>query len=202
MIGSSSVSGSRASRAIVEMSCSVSSVSQDDYNDDHYDNDGFSALSSATGTLRSSKGLGRRREFHGTASSCANANAIRSRSSRRDQLVTQEGQNGPGSLASSRRRNGGVSLGGDRRSIRVRSTRLTTTNATNVASLGAAAPAPLEPSLRAMSVVVEGSSISFCCYNEDQNEITMETCTASGYETEAMVERFLQVARPNMILVG
>jgi hypothetical protein len=53
-----------------------------------------------------------------------------------------------------------------------------------------------------MSVVVEGSSIAFCCYNEDQNEIMTETCTATGYETEALVERFLQVARPNMVLIG
>lgn len=186
MIGSSSVSGSRASRAGVGISCSVSSVSQDnyDYSDVHYDDDGFSALTSATGMSRSSKGH-QRREFHGTAASFA------SRSSRRDQLVTQEGQNGPGSLASCRR------------SIRIRSSRRSTTTATNIASVGAtAAAAPLEPGLRAMSVVVEGSSIAFCCYNEDQNEIMTETCTATGYETEALVERFLQVARPNMVLIG
>ena len=65
-----------------------------------------------------------------------------------------------------------------------------------------AAAAPLDPGLRVMSVVVERSNISFCCYNEDQNEIMTETCVATGYETEALVERFLQVARPNLVLVG
>ena len=62
--------------------------------------------------------------------------------------------------------------------------------------------APLDPSLRVMSVVIEGSNVAFCCYNEDQNEIMTETCTANGYETQELVERFLQVARPNMVLVG
>lgn len=66
----------------------------------------------------------------------------------------------------------------------------------------AATAAPLEPSLCVMSVVLEGSNIAFCCYHEEKNEIMIENCTATGYETEALVERFLQVARPNMVLVG
>ena len=80
--------------------------------------------------------------------------------------------------------------------IRVRATAGASSSST------AAAAAPLEPSLCVMSVVEEGSNISFCCYNEEQNEIMTETCTATGYETEALVGRFLQVARPNMVLVG
>jgi hypothetical protein len=56
--------------------------------------------------------------------------------------------------------------------------------------------------MRAMSVVVEGSNIALCCFDEDKNEIITETCTATGYETEAIVERFIQMARPNIVLVG
>jgi MutS domain III len=62
---------------------------------------------------------------------------------------------------------------------------------------------PMEPPMAVMSVVVEGSNIAFCCYQEEQNEIVIENCQAiTGYETEAMVDRFLQVVRPTMVLVG
>lgn len=87
---------------------------------------------------------------------------------------------------------------GSRRSNRFR----TVVGGTIVGASRGAAAAPLDPSLRVMSVVVERSNVSFCCYDEDQNEIMTETCVATGYETEALVERFLQVARPNLVLVG
>ena len=105
--------------------------------------------------------------------------------------LQKEGGGAAGSFP--RSLSGGVFLNGDSQSNRFPTT----------ASRTCAPPAaPLEPSLRVMSVVVERSNISFCCYSEDQNEIMTETCTATGYETEALVERFLQVARPNMVLVG
>lgn len=88
---------------------------------------------------------------------------------------------------------GRVSMSGSRRSNRFPSTSSRTDGAP---------AAPMEPGLRVMSVVVEKSNIAFCCYKEDENEIVAETCTATGYETEALVERFLQVARPNLVLVG
>jgi hypothetical protein len=66
----------------------------------------------------------------------------------------------------------------------------------------AAAAAPMEASLCVMSVVLEGSDIAFCCYNQKNNDITIENCSATGYETEALVERFLHVTRPNLVLVG
>ena len=49
---------------------------------------------------------------------------------------------------------------------------------------------PQGPGERIMSVVLEGSDIAFCCYNEDQNEITIEHCKSSGFETESLVDRF------------
>ncbi|MGK3733409.1 MAG: hypothetical protein ACI90V_000245 [Bacillariaceae sp.] len=105
------------------------------------------------------------------------------------------------SSRSSRRRSNERVFGIDEESfIRHGSVRVRATAGTS--SRTEAAAAPLEPSLCAMSVVLEGSNIAFCCYNEEKNEITIENCTATGYETEALVERFLQVTRPNMVLVG
>ena len=179
-----SVSGSRASRvgSRASRASGISSVSLASNADD-----GSFAHSFATGSRRSFGG--RRPGFHGNESYKSRSRS-RSGSTRRDRM--EDAENGSGSFAGSRLPSGGLSLGGDR-SIRVR--------ATTDASIGAAA-APLDQSLRVMSVVVEGSGIAFCCYNEDQNEISTETCTSTGYETEALVERFLQVTRPNMVLVG
>lgn len=62
---------------------------------------------------------------------------------------------------------------------------------------------PMEPTNSAvMSVVEQGSNIAFCCYREEENEIMIEHCLANGYETEALVGRFIQLARPTMVLVG
>ncbi|KAL3911696.1 MAG: hypothetical protein SGILL_007181, partial [Bacillariaceae sp.] len=62
--------------------------------------------------------------------------------------------------------------------------------------------APQNPGSRVMSVVLEGSNIAFCCYNEDSNEILTETCKASAFETESLVESFKQLARPTLLLFG
>ncbi len=60
----------------------------------------------------------------------------------------------------------------------------------------------MEPAMSVMSVVEHGSNIAFCCFHEERNEIMIENCQATGYETEAAVEHFLQLARPTMVLVG
>jgi hypothetical protein len=107
------------------------------------------------------------------------------------------------SSSSSRRRSNERVFGIDEESVirhgsvRVRATAGTSSSSSSVRA--AATAAPLEPSLCAMSVVLEGSNIAFCCYDEEKNEITIENCTATGYETEALVDRFLQVTRPNMV---
>ena len=64
------------------------------------------------------------------------------------------------------------------------------------------APPPMEPSMICMSVVENGPSIAFACFNEERNEILLETCLASGCDTEGIVQRFLQNARPNLVLLG
>jgi len=60
----------------------------------------------------------------------------------------------------------------------------------------------MEESMTCMSVVEEGSQIAFACYNEETNDILLEQSYANGHDTEQVVERFLAVARPNLILVG
>lgn len=61
---------------------------------------------------------------------------------------------------------------------------------------------PMEASMTCVSVVEEGSQIAFACYNEESNDILLEESYANGHDTEEVVERFLAVARPNLILVG
>ncbi|VEU35637.1 unnamed protein product [Pseudo-nitzschia multistriata] len=127
--------------------------------------------------------------------------------------LTSRGKCAPSSSRGSSRRNRSRSSGRQTRTrVGVDDEDTTTTsgnrrvllqNQSSPGQIPAAAAAPLEPSLCVMSVVEEGSNISFCCYNEDRNEITTETCAAvTGYETESLVERFLQATRPNMVLVG
>ena len=122
----------------------------------------------------------------------------------RSQHHDQQFDENSSSSRSSRRRSNERVFGIDEESVirhgsvRVRATAGTSSSSSSSVRAAATA-APLEPSLCAMSVVLEGPNIAFCCYNEEKNEITIENCTATGYETEALVERFLQVTRPNMV---
>lgn len=52
-----------------------------------------------------------------------------------------------------------------------------------------------------MTVVEDGPSIAFACYDEERNEILLEALHASD-DTATIVERFLHAARPNLVLVG
>lgn len=63
-----------------------------------------------------------------------------------------------------------------------------------------AAP-PMEASMVCMTVVEDGPSIAFACYDEERNEILLEAVHASD-DTECVVERFLQTARPNLVLIN
>jgi hypothetical protein len=60
---------------------------------------------------------------------------------------------------------------------------------------------PMEASMVCMTVVEDGPSIAFACFDEERNEILLEALHASD-DTEIIVERFLQTARPNLVLVG
>jgi hypothetical protein len=71
----------------------------------------------------------------------------------------------------------------------------------SVLSRGAGAPL-MEAATVCMTVVEDGPYIACACYNEERNEITMEQCHSSGYETEGILERFVAATRPNLVLVG
>jgi DNA mismatch repair protein MSH5 len=58
------------------------------------------------------------------------------------------------------------------------------------------------PGMSIMSVVFEGPNVALCCYNEDRNEILLETCPATGYETESLLDRFIDMVQPTLVLVG
>lgn len=60
---------------------------------------------------------------------------------------------------------------------------------------------PMDASMVCMTVVEDGPSIAFACYDEERNEILLEALHASD-DAEVIVERFIQTARPNLVLVG
>jgi DNA mismatch repair ATPase MutS len=61
--------------------------------------------------------------------------------------------------------------------------------------------APLEATeMRCMSVFTDGDKIAFACYIEAENEILLEQSHANGYDTEAIIELFLTISRPNLLL--
>ncbi len=62
--------------------------------------------------------------------------------------------------------------------------------------------ASTEPGMKCMSLVEDGSKIAFACYDEEGNEIILEESNANGYDSERVIEGFLAVARPTLILVG
>jgi hypothetical protein len=67
--------------------------------------------------------------------------------------------------------------------------------------IGMAGAPPMEASMVCMTVVEDGPYIAFACFDEERNEILLEALHASD-DTEIIVERFLQTARPNLVLVG
>ena len=83
-------------------------------------------------------------------------------------------------------------------------------------------PPRMEPSMTCMSVVIDRSILAFACYDEERNEILLETCripsssgggggdsrtsssssSSKNKELEDIVERFKQFASPNMVLIS
>jgi len=62
-------------------------------------------------------------------------------------------------------------------------------------------PPPMEVSMVCMTVVMDGPSIAFACYDEERNEIILEAAHTTD-DMETVVERFLQTTRPNLVLIG
>ena len=65
----------------------------------------------------------------------------------------------------------------------------------------------MEESMTCVSFVMEGSDIAFASYDEERNDIMVECARVSNNYDGAgcyqeVIERFLAVARPNLILVG
>jgi hypothetical protein len=75
-------------------------------------------------------------------------------------------------------------------------------NATTTADARHSDAASTEPGMKCMSLVEDGPKVAFACYNEERNEITLEESNANGYDSERVIQGFLSVARPTLILVG
>lgn len=61
---------------------------------------------------------------------------------------------------------------------------------------------PMEPTLKCMTVVEEGTKISFACYDEEKNEIIIEQNRINGQDTERAVQAFIAATRPNLVLIS
>jgi hypothetical protein len=64
--------------------------------------------------------------------------------------------------------------------------------------------APMEQTMKCMTVVEEGSKIAFACYDEDKNEILVEEShvVGRGNDIEKIIQSFIGLARPNLILIS
>lgn len=61
---------------------------------------------------------------------------------------------------------------------------------------------PMESTMKCMTVVEEGSRIAFACYDEQQNEIILDESRTNEHDIETIVQAFLSVNRPNLILLS
>jgi len=67
------------------------------------------------------------------------------------------------------------------------------------------APPNMDPTMKVVSVFEERSRMAFACYDEEKNEILIEqspVLSSQGYDTEQIVQGFLSLSRPNLILLG
>lgn len=62
--------------------------------------------------------------------------------------------------------------------------------------------ASMEAATVAMSVVEHEQRIAFAAYNEETNEIILEECFATGYETHEIAERVVATVRPTLLLLS
>ncbi len=62
--------------------------------------------------------------------------------------------------------------------------------------------APIESTIKCMTVVEEGSRIAFACYNEQNNQILLEESQTNEHDVEVVVQSFLTTAQPNLILIS
>lgn len=60
---------------------------------------------------------------------------------------------------------------------------------------------PTEETMRCLSFLEEGTKIAFAFYDEGTNEITLEETYAHGCDAEPLIENFLRITGPNLVLV-
>lgn len=60
----------------------------------------------------------------------------------------------------------------------------------------------MDASLVCMTVVQDGAIIAFACYDEDRNEIILECGHTTESDVPGLVERFLEITNPNLLLLG
>ena len=59
-----------------------------------------------------------------------------------------------------------------------------------------------ESTMTCMSVFEEGSKIAFACYNEERNEIILESTHVNGNDIETAVQSFVTATQPTLVLIG
>lgn len=61
---------------------------------------------------------------------------------------------------------------------------------------------PMETSMICSTVVQDGNKIAFACYDEERREIILECDYWTKYDPENVIERFLDITKPNLLLLG
>jgi DNA mismatch repair ATPase MutS len=59
-----------------------------------------------------------------------------------------------------------------------------------------------ESTMTCMSVFEEGSKIAFACYDEERNEIILESSHVNGDDIESSVQSFVTASQPTLVLIG
>jgi hypothetical protein len=73
---------------------------------------------------------------------------------------------------------------------------------TNLQPHQGAAPPPMDTSMICTTVVKDGSTIAFACYDEERNEIILECGHTTESDIPGLIERFLEITKPNLLLLG
>eukprot|EP00980_Cylindrotheca_fusiformis_P011961 scaffold2830_cov131-Cylindrotheca_fusiformis.AAC.82 len=67
---------------------------------------------------------------------------------------------------------------------------------------GGGPPPRMDTSVICTTVVQDASAIAFACYDEERNEIILECGHTTQSDIPGLIERFLEITKPNLLLLG
>lgn len=64
------------------------------------------------------------------------------------------------------------------------------------------APPPMDEAMVCVTVVQDGSTLAFACFDEERNEIILECARCQSNDQESVIERFWDLTKPTLLLLG